>query len=130
MTIDDIKEINPEAVVWGSLNDAIIGVAVKKLDGPMILTSKVNGELVDTEIPPNEDGDYDRWGRTEFGPVVVYSVEGILELLMNQFEITDEDVEDGSTIEDTKYEMALEYFEYNIDGAFVGEFTPIHLEIQ
>ena len=50
---------------------------------------------------------YDTKGR------VVYSVDSILETLMER---------DGMT-----YEEAREYFYFNIDGAYVGEYTPIYI---
>jgi len=59
------------------------------------------------------------------GPVVAYSVEKIIEILMKDMEVDEEDLEGGVSIESLKYQMAYEYFEYNIKGAFVGEFTPI-----
>jgi len=50
---------------------------------------------------------YDTKGR------VVYPVDSILETLMER---------DGMT-----YEEAREYFDFNIDGAYVGEYTPIYI---
>lgn len=46
--------------------------------------------------------------------VVAYDIDKILEILM----------EDGLT-----YEDAVEYYDYNIGGAWVGEMTPIHLRL-
>jgi len=47
-------------------------------------------------------------------PVVAYSVDKILEILVER---------DGMTLDD-----AREHFEYNIIGAWVGEGTPIFVE--
>ncbi len=44
---------------------------------------------------------------------VIYSADSIVETLMRR---------DGMSHED-----ALEFFEYNIAGAYVGEFTPIYM---
>jgi hypothetical protein len=66
--------------------------------------------------------------RINLGPVVAYSVEKIIEILMNDMEISEEELEDGETIESRKYSDALEYFEYNITGAWMGEFTPVFIE--
>jgi hypothetical protein len=41
---------------------------------------------------------------------VVYSVDKVLDMLMEQ---------------DMEFNDALEYFEYNMQGAYVGELTPI-----
>ncbi len=51
--------------------------------------------------------------RADRPPVVCYSVEKILEVLM----------EDGMDEEE-----AREYYEYNMLGAYVGEATPMFLE--
>ena len=66
--------------------------------------------------------------RINLGPVVAYSVEKIIEILMNDMEISEEELEDGETIESRKYLDAYEYFEYNIKGAWMGEFTPVFIE--
>jgi hypothetical protein len=42
---------------------------------------------------------------------VIYSVNGCINILINEHEMTDEE--------------AFEYFEYNVAGAYVGEKTPI-----
>jgi hypothetical protein len=43
----------------------------------------------------------------------VYSIEGILEILM---------IRDDMTMED-----AMEFFSFNIGGAYVGEMTPLYI---
>jgi len=45
---------------------------------------------------------------------VVYDTEACLEVLMDR---------DGVT-----YEEASEYFDFNVAGAYVGEYTPLYLE--
>ena len=47
---------------------------------------------------------------------VVYDTELILELLMGRSEMT--------------YEEAVEYFDFNIAGSYMGEYTPLYLETQ
>jgi len=79
MTVEEVSEINPEALVCDGFDDAIIGMAE----------------------------------RINLGPVVAYSVEKILEILINR---------DGMT-----YEEAVEYYEFNIVGAWLGEFTPVFI---
>ena len=51
--------------------------------------------------------------RINLGPVVAYSVEKIIDIMMQR---------DGMT-----YEDAAEYYDYNIRGAWMGEFTPIFI---
>lgn len=79
MTIEEIQDINPEALICDGFDEAIIGMAE----------------------------------RINLGPVVAYSVEKILDILINR---------DGMT-----YEEAVEYYEFNIVGAWFGEFTPIFI---
>jgi len=47
------------------------------------------------------------------GFVIVYNASKMVEILMERDEMT--------------YEEAVEYFEYNIQGAYVGENTPIYM---
>lgn len=61
------------------------------------------------------------------GPIVAYDKNKIIERLMRDMEVTEDDLEDGQSVEDKKYEMAVEYFDFNIIGAWVGEFTPIFI---
>ncbi len=51
--------------------------------------------------------------RINLGPVAAYSVEKILNILVER---------DGMT-----YEEAVEYFDFNIIGAGMGEFTPVFI---
>jgi hypothetical protein len=94
MTVEEIEDINPEALLCDGFDEAIIGMAE----------------------------------RINLGPVVAYSVEKIIEILMKDMEVSEEDLEDGETIESKKYSDAYEYFEYNIKGAWMGEFTPVFIE--
>ncbi len=50
--------------------------------------------------------------RINLGPVAAYSVEKMLDVL----------IKDGMS-----YEEALEYFDFNIRGAWVGENTPVFI---
>lgn len=93
MTIEDIAEINPEALTCDGFDDAIIGMAE----------------------------------RINLGPVVAYDVEKMIQILMKDMEVDEEELEEGESIENKKYEMALEYFYYNIQGAWMGEFTPVFI---
>ena len=51
--------------------------------------------------------------RINLGPVAAYYVEKICEILMER---------DGM-----EYSEALEFFEFNIKGAWMGEFTPVYI---
>jgi len=51
--------------------------------------------------------------RINLGPVAAYDVEKILGILMER---------DGM-----EYSEALEFFEFNIKGAWMGEFTPVYI---
>jgi hypothetical protein len=65
--------------------------------------------------------------RINLGPVVAYDVEKIIEILATEMEVEDDDLEDGQSIEDLKISMAYEYFYYNIQGAWMGDNTPIFI---
>ena len=73
--IEEIKEMNPEAMFADGFDDSILG--------------------------------HDTKG------IVVYSVDSILETLTER---------DNMSVEE-----AQEYFYFNIDGAYVGEYTPIYI---
>lgn len=47
------------------------------------------------------------------GDVLVYSVDTIISILMKRDKMS--------------YEEALEFFEFNIQGAYVGEHTPLYV---
>lgn len=51
--------------------------------------------------------------RINLGPVAAYDVNKIIEILMNRDEMT--------------HEEAVEYFYYNIHGAWMGEYTPVYI---
>lgn len=51
--------------------------------------------------------------RINLGPVVAYSVEEMIRILMER--------------DNMSYEDAFEYFSFNILGAWVGEYTPIFI---
>jgi len=93
MTIDEISEINPDALICDGFDEAIIGMAE----------------------------------RIDLGPIVAYDKDKIIEILMRDMDVKQDDVEDGRTIEEAKFDLALEYFDFNILGAYVGEYTPIFI---
>lgn len=51
--------------------------------------------------------------RINLGPVVAYDIEKILDIMIERDEMT--------------YEEAMEFFDFNIQGAWMGEFTPIYI---
>ena len=135
MNRDEISNLNPNAIVWDGLDEAIICLAKRE----SINSTKFydnNGEIdvnLDLEYYGEfEDGEdkYDTWGRDSFDGVVVYNINTIIDILVRDIEISEDDIIDGSSKEETKYMMALEYFEYNISGGFVGKHTPIHIVIE
>jgi hypothetical protein len=64
--------------------------------------------------------------RPNLGPLVAYDEDKIVQILASQME-TDADDLDGRSVEEVKMEMAIEYYEYNIKCAWLGEGTPIIL---
>jgi hypothetical protein len=63
--------------------------------------------------------------RINLGPVVAYDEEKIIDILSKQMELEDTEGMTEDEIESEKYIMAIEYFEYNIKGAWLGENTPV-----
>jgi hypothetical protein len=57
-------------------------------------------------------------------PLINYSKEKIIEILAKDMEPDENDL-DGRDIEDVKYEMALDFYGYNVEGAYMGEHTPL-----
>ena len=55
------------------------------------------------------------------GPVVAYDRDKCIEILMDDFE-------DGLEDEELR-EEAEDYFEYNVAGSYVGEYTPVFLTL-
>jgi len=66
--------------------------------------------------------------RVNLGPVVAYDTEKVIAILMSGMEVDEGELEEGESIENRKYQMALEYFDYNILGAWMGEFTPVYIQ--
>ena len=137
MTRGEIASLSPNAVLWDGLDEAIIGLAKRQDFGPLIIYD-ANGE-VDIKLDQNfyenfdEDDEFDsidNWDRPNFEGLVAYDVEKAIKILMNDMEVSDNDIEDGMTRNDAAYIMALEYFVYNVSGAFVGDYTPLHLFIE
>ena len=62
--------------------------------------------------------------RPNLGPIEAYNEEKIIEILTEQMEVDADDLDDRDS-EEIKLEMALEYYYYNVKGAWVGENTPI-----
>ena len=82
MTVEEIADVIPSALVCDGFDEAIIGIAE----------------------------------RIDLGPVIAYDIEKMLEIMVER---------DGMT-----YEEAREYFDFNIIGAWMGEFTPIFISTQ
>jgi hypothetical protein len=120
MNLDKLFELNPQAIVWDGLDGAIVGMATKEANGPIIVTYVEEGEFLTYEVKNETDEPLDRWGRIEFGPIVAYDTDKIIEILM-------EDMKEVDSLESDRYLDAIEHFDYNIDGAYVGEFTPLHI---
>jgi len=55
---------------------------------------------------------------SQANPVAVYSVEKCLDLFADQFEDADDPVGD-----------AIDFFEFNVRGSYVGEFTPMFVNM-
>ncbi len=56
---------------------------------------------------------------------LIYSVSKCIAILMPQMEVEEDELEDGESVQDKQYKLAVEYLEYNTFGAYMGEKTPI-----
>lgn len=135
MTRDEVASLSSNAILWDNLDEAIIGLAKRTDFGPLVVYD-TTGEIpikLDEEFyesfEENEDK-FDSWDRPTFDGVVVYDTTKIIGLLMKDMEVDESELFEGETIETAKYMMALEYFDYNIAGGFVGPMTPIHLILE
>jgi len=63
----------------------------------------------------------ERFGQS---PVVAYDREKCIEILMANFVQTINEDEDEDL-----YTMAVEYFDFNVSGSYVGENTPVFLTL-
>lgn len=133
MTKEEIAEINPNAILWDGLDEAIIGLAKRESLGPVTFynsTGEIDIKLDEEfyfQFIEEELDIYDAWDRLTFEGIVVYDTGKVLDILSRDMEIDGEDVFEDMTEEQAKYLMALEYFDYNIASAYVGEYTPLHL---
>jgi len=93
-------------------------------------------ELVDEEAIFYDDLDSAIIGVAErcgMATVVCYDKDKAIEALMNTFidvELDEDEIADGITIENKKYEMAQEWFYYNTLGAYVGDYTPVFVTLK
>ncbi len=132
MTRDEVASLSSNTILWDNLDEAIIGLAKRTDFGPLVVydtTGEVSIKLDEEfyeSFEENEDK-FDSWDRPTFDGVVVYDTTKIIGFLMKDMEVDESELFEGETIETTKYMMALEYFDYNIAGAYVGPMTPIHL---
>jgi hypothetical protein len=78
----------------------------------------IDKEMFDEEVlflEGFDDAIIGQCSRINLGPVAAYNVEKILQIMIER---------DGMT-----YEDAYEYYEYNIRGAWMGENSPVFIEI-
>lgn len=61
-------------------------------------------------------------------PRVVYSISKCVAILAKDMKVDKSQLEEGETIAQGRYNMAREYFDYNVSGAYVGEDTPIWVD--
>lgn len=98
MTRDRITELNPEAILYDGLDDAIIGVA-----------ERINLNLVVA---------YDKSKAID---IIVQTMD------ISEDDLTADDIRNGVTVEDKRYEAGLEHFDYNVLGGWHGENTPVFI---
>jgi hypothetical protein len=101
MTRDEIAEINPEAIMYDGLDDAIIGMAERINFGPVVAYSMEKTiEILSNDMEVSDE-DLD--------------------------EVPENEEERLEMIGYKKQEMALEHYYYNVIGGYLGEYTPIFI---
>jgi hypothetical protein len=65
--------------------------------------------------------------RINLGPVAAYDVNKLIELLAEEMEPDADDIETHGDVESAKQFLALEYFDFNIKGGWLGEGTPVFI---
>ena len=63
--------------------------------------------------------------RINLGPLVTYNKEKIIEILSDQMEPDAGDIEMYGDEKSAKHFLAIEYFDFNVGGAYMGEGTPL-----
>lgn len=81
------------------------------VDGCLVLEPR---ELFDDAIVGTTDQPMDHWNRKTNKKVVIYSREKCIELMVER---------EGMT-----YEDAVDHFEFNVSGAWIGEGTPTFVD--
>lgn len=100
------------------------------------MTKEAVIELVDEEAIFFDDLDSAIIGVAErcgMATVVCYDKDKAIQALMNTFtdvELDEDEIADGITIEDKKYEMAQEWFYHNTLGSYVGDYTPVFVTLK
>ena len=85
-----------------------------------------NGLIFDEDVlllEPRERYDSCVIGKCAQTGKAVYSADKIISVLMENMGSG----EDEEITEDNAYNMALEYFDFNILGSYVGEMTPLYV---
>jgi hypothetical protein len=54
----------------------------------------------------------------------------MIEILAKDMEVDLDDLDEYETEDERKYTLALEFYDYNTNGAYVGEFTPLHIHVK
>jgi len=68
--------------------------------------------------------------RINFGPVVAYDVQKLIEILATEMEVDEDDIEEFGDEESARHFRAREHYEYNIVGGYLGENMPIFVETE
>lgn len=132
MDINKIIELSPTAITWAGFDEAIVCLADRTEKSQTTFYTDEGEfliELDDEDEDEDEDEDiYDRWSRDKFSGVIVYDLNKCLEILIKDMEVDINTLDPDETLEDETYLTALEYLEFNVVGAYVGEKTPIYVK--
>ena len=98
---------NEETETAEDILDTIRRHRAERIEELLETIKELNPEAVVLDGLDNSIEGYDKDGR------IIYNMNNIVETLMQR---------DGMT-----YEEALEFYDFNIEGAYMGEYTPIFL---
>jgi hypothetical protein len=87
--------------VWDGLDEAIVGMANKAVNGEIIILDGDGEEVIidssdDAYLEYGDDVNIDRWDRDEFGPIA-YDIDKMIEILAKDMEVDLDDLDEYET---------------------------------
>jgi hypothetical protein len=91
------------------------------------ITEEINGLWLPKEFDEAVIG---LANRINLNDVVAYNKDKVIDIIYHQTVLDEEDLKLSAEEQDSRrYEMAVEHFEFNVIGGWVGEQTPIFIDL-